>query len=42
MYTADPTARVWEDGRLYLYPSAGLYQVQITVRGKTNKIEGYP
>jgi len=21
MYTADPTARVWEDGRLYLYPS---------------------
>jgi len=21
MYTADPTARVWKDGRLYLYPS---------------------
>ena len=21
MYTADPTARVWQDGRLYLYPS---------------------
>ena len=21
MYTADPTARVWDDGRLYLYPS---------------------
>lgn len=21
MYTADPTARVWEDGRLYVYPS---------------------
>ena len=25
MYTADPTARVWEDGRLYVYPSTDTY-----------------
>ena len=25
MYTADPTARVWDDGRLYVYPSTDTY-----------------
>jgi len=25
MYTADPTARVWSDGRLYVYPSSDVY-----------------
>ena len=25
MYTADPSARVWDDGRLYVYPSSDVY-----------------
>ncbi|VGO15736.1 Arabinoxylan arabinofuranohydrolase [Pontiella desulfatans] len=25
MFTADPTARVWDDGRLYVYPSTDAY-----------------
>ena len=25
IYTADPSARVWEDGRLYVYPSHDMY-----------------
>lgn len=28
MYTADPSARVWDDGRLYLYPSTDVYPAQ--------------
>jgi hypothetical protein len=27
IYTADPSARVWEDGRLYVYPSHDIFPV---------------
>ena len=31
IYTADPSAHVWEDGRLYVYPSQDIYPPRAVV-----------